>query len=150
LKHFKENRHKFLPEILAMCDFSTHHCSRIKYVVKIHKIDHDNFMFIIRIPYMFIQGCIQKFLDWLPGVRTVNGTDLCHWVQLYHYFVSQFSEFCHHNPLCYCSASVCCCLFCYQLSLETFGYTLVHIIRSLCPIHHFSDHPSLAFNTIPS
>jgi hypothetical protein len=25
-----------------------------------------------------IQGCIQKFLDWLPGARTANGTALCH------------------------------------------------------------------------
>jgi hypothetical protein len=23
-----------------------------------------------------IQGCIQKFLDWLPGARTANGTAL--------------------------------------------------------------------------
>jgi hypothetical protein len=62
-----------------------------------------------------IQECIQKFLDWLPGARTANGTVLCHEVQLYHYFVSQFSEFYHHNPLCYFSRSVCCCcfLFCY-------------------------------------
>jgi len=25
-----------------------------------------------------IQGCIQKFPDWPPGVRTANGTALCH------------------------------------------------------------------------
>jgi len=25
-----------------------------------------------------IQGCIEKFPDWLPGVRTANGTALCH------------------------------------------------------------------------
>jgi len=24
------------------------------------------------------QGCIQKFPDWPPGARTVNGTALCH------------------------------------------------------------------------
>jgi len=24
------------------------------------------------------QGHIQKFPDWLPGVRTANGTALCH------------------------------------------------------------------------
>jgi hypothetical protein len=46
-------------------------------------------------------------------------------VQLYRYFVSQSSEFCHHNPLCCFWMSVCC-LFRYQLSPETFGYTLVH------------------------
>jgi hypothetical protein len=45
-------------------------------------------------------------------------------VQLYRYFVSQSSEFCHHNPLCCFSTSVCC-LFRYRLSPETFGYTLV-------------------------
>jgi hypothetical protein len=25
-----------------------------------------------------IQGCIEKFPDWLPGVRTANGTALYH------------------------------------------------------------------------
>jgi hypothetical protein len=45
---------------------------------------------------------------------------------VYHYFMSQSSEFCHHNPLCCFSVSECCCLFHYQLSLETFGYTLVY------------------------
>jgi hypothetical protein len=44
----------------------------------------------------------------------------------YRYFVSQSSEFCHHNPLCCFSTSVCyCCLFRYRPSPETFGYTLV-------------------------
>jgi len=33
-------------------------------------------------------------------------------VQLYHYLVSQSSEFCHHNPLCCFSTSVCCCCYC--------------------------------------
>jgi hypothetical protein len=37
--------------------------------------------------YLVLQGCIQKFLDQLPGVRTAYGTALCHWV--YCYFVSQ-------------------------------------------------------------
>jgi hypothetical protein len=35
-----------------------------------------------------IRGFIQKFLDWPPGARTENGTALCHYVQLYRYFVS--------------------------------------------------------------
>jgi hypothetical protein len=43
---------------------------------------------------------------------------------IYRYFVSQSSQFCHHNPMCCFSMSVYC-LFCYQLSPETFGYTLV-------------------------
>jgi hypothetical protein len=25
-----------------------------------------------------LQGCIPKFSDWPPGVRTANGTALCH------------------------------------------------------------------------
>jgi hypothetical protein len=33
--------------------------------------------------------CIQKFPDWPPAARTANGTALCHWVQLYGYFVSE-------------------------------------------------------------
>jgi len=38
-------------------------------------------------------------------------------VQLYRYFVSQSSEFCRHNPLCYFLMSVycCSCLFRYNL-----------------------------------
>jgi hypothetical protein len=61
--------------------------------------------------------CIQKFLNWPPGARTANGIALCHQVQLYHYFMSQSSEFCHHNRLCCFSMSVCCCccLFYYRL-----------------------------------
>jgi len=40
--------------------------------------------------------------------------------------VSQSSDFCHHNPLCCFSTSVYyCCLFHYQLSPGTFGYTPV-------------------------
>jgi hypothetical protein len=70
-----------------------------------------------------IRGCIQKFPDWSPGARTANGIAL----QLHSYFVSQSSEFCLHNPL-YCSPTsvYCCCLFCYRLSSETFGYILVY------------------------
>jgi hypothetical protein len=35
-------------------------------------------------------------------------------------------SFCPRDPLCCFSASVCCCLFRYRLSPETFGYTLVY------------------------
>jgi hypothetical protein len=59
--------------------------------------------------------CIQTFPDWPPGARTANGIALCHWVQLYRYFVSQSSEFCRRNPLCCFSTSVYCCLFRYRL-----------------------------------
>jgi hypothetical protein len=51
---------------------------------------------------------------------------------LYRYIVSQSSEFCRHNALCYFSTGVCCyCfrLFCYRFSPETFGYTLVWTYR---------------------
>jgi hypothetical protein len=75
-----------------------------------------------------IRGCIQKFLDWPPRARTENGTALSHYVQLYRYFVSQSSEFGRHNPLCCFSTSVYCCLFCYGLSPETLGYTLVFML----------------------
>jgi len=59
-------------------------------------------------------------------------------VQFYRYFVSQSSEFCHHNPLYCFSTSICCYLFRYRLSPETFGYVLVysHIpIPATCPAH---------------
>jgi len=48
-------------------------------------------------------------------------------VQLYRYFVSQFSDFCRHNPSCCFSTSVYCCnrIFHYRLSPETFWYTLI-------------------------
>jgi hypothetical protein len=77
-----------------------------------------------------IRGCIKKFPDWLSGARTLDGTALCHKVQLYRYFVSQSSEFCSHNPLCRFSTSVYCCkrIFLYRLSPETFGYNLVYIM----------------------
>jgi hypothetical protein len=47
-------------------------------------------------------------------------------VYLYRYSVSQYNEFCRHNPLCCFSTSVYCCLFRYRLIPGTFGYTLVH------------------------
>jgi hypothetical protein len=77
---------------------------------------------------MFYMRMYQKFPDWPLGARTANGTALCHYVQLYHYYVSQSNEFCRHNPLCYFSTSVYFyyCLFRYLLSPETFGYTLVY------------------------
>jgi len=58
-----------------------------------------------------INECIQKFSDWPPRVRTANGIGLYHYVQLYHYFVSQSSEFFCHNPLYCFSVSVCCCVY---------------------------------------
>jgi hypothetical protein len=59
----------------------------------------------------------------------------------------EFSEFCHHNPLCCFSTSVYCCkhIFCYQLSPETFGYTLVF---SMTGSNEYLDHTSGFFHLI--
>jgi hypothetical protein len=78
-----------------------------------------------------LRGCIQKFLDWLPGARTANGTALCHYVKLCRSFVSQSSEFWSHNTLCCFSTSNTKCkhIFPYRLSLEAFGYTLVYKLK---------------------
>jgi hypothetical protein len=58
-------------------------------------------------------------------------------MQLYHYFVSQSSEFCHHNTLLCFSTSVYCCLFRYRFSPETFGYTIVQrlTVEARAPSH---------------
>jgi hypothetical protein len=75
-----------------------------------------------------LRECIQKFPDWPPGARTASGTPLCHYMQLYGYFVNKSSEFCRHNPLhCFSTNNTKCKrTFRYQLSRETSGYTLVH------------------------
>jgi hypothetical protein len=75
-----------------------------------------------------IRQCIQKFQDRPPGTRTANGTALCHLVQLYRYFVSQFIVLCRHNPLKGTATSNTKGkrIFHYRLSPETFGYTIVH------------------------
>jgi hypothetical protein len=74
-----------------------------------------------------IRGCIQKFPDWPPGARTIIGTVLCHYLQLYRYFVNQSSDFCRHNPVCCLSTSVYCCycLFRYDSVRKLFGHTVV-------------------------
>jgi hypothetical protein len=53
-------------------------------------------------------------------------------MQLYPYFVSQSSEFCRHNSLCYLSTSNTKGkrIFRYRLSPETFGYILVYRVPS--------------------
>jgi hypothetical protein len=92
-----------------------------------------------------ILGCIQKFPDWPPGARTANGIALCHYVQLYHYFMSQSYEFCVHNPLCcfWTSSTKGKPIFHYRLSPETFGYTLVYACRHFpllnCPMMDWSS-----------
>jgi len=99
----------------------------------------------------FRTSCLER------GLQMVQ---LCHKVQLYRYFVSQSSEFCCYNPLCFFSTSVCCCCcsFRYQLSQETFRYTLVSAMfvtllpqwQSACGIlknetRHFSNFDQLGF-----
>jgi hypothetical protein len=101
--------------------------------------------------YFNIRGCIQKFPDLPPGARTANGTTLCYYVQLYRHFVSQSSEFCRHNTICFFSTGVycyccccCCCLFRYRLSPETFGRTLVscgHFFQNR-DIQNYTSHSS--------
>jgi hypothetical protein len=75
----------------------------------------------------FIRGRIQKSPDWPLRARTANGAALCHLVQLYRYSVSQSSEFCRRNPLCYflTSNTKGKHMFLYRLSPETFGHALV-------------------------
>jgi hypothetical protein len=73
-----------------------------------------------------VRGCIQKFPNWPPGARTASGAALCHYIQLYRYFVSRCSKFCRHNPLsCFLTCDYSCCLFRYRINPETFGCTLV-------------------------
>jgi hypothetical protein len=86
-----------------------------------------------------VSEIMQTFPDWPPGARTANGKALCHYVELYRYFVSQSSEFCSHNPLCCFLTSVYCCyccLFRYGLRPETFGYTLVSHIEGRLQIQN--------------
>jgi hypothetical protein len=67
--------------------------------------------------------------------------------------MSQFSEFCRHNPLCCSSTSVCCCccLFRYRLSPETFGYTLVCLLKVMRkqPQYQFRSPPPRIMVVIP-
>jgi hypothetical protein len=85
-----------------------------------------------------LRGRIEKFQDWPPGARTANGTALCHSVQLYRYFVSQYSEFCRHKPLCCFSTSAYYYYYYYYLfiyfvidsvwkRLDTLSYMLLEI-----------------------
>jgi len=51
-------------------------------------------------------------------------------VQLYRYFMSQFSEFCRHNPLRCFSASACCCCV----------YFVIDSVRKLLDITSYTTH----------
>jgi hypothetical protein len=55
---------------------------------------------------------IQKLPDWPPGSRTANDAVSATRCSCDRYFVSQCSEICLHNPLCFFSMSVCCCCCC--------------------------------------
>jgi hypothetical protein len=89
---------------------------------------------IFTFPSKSLQGCIQKFLDCLPCMRTASGTALCQYVQLYHYFVSQSSEFYHHNPLCcfWMSSTKDKCIFRYWLSPETWIHPCISCLSDVC------------------
>jgi hypothetical protein len=112
--------------ISSMCATCPAHLTALNFISQTITIRQRKLNFYIEIPHSgecwtkkcnfffflqkySLQGCIQKFLHCLPGVRTANGTALCHSMQLYHYFVSQSTEFCHHNTLHYFSTSVYCC-----------------------------------------
>jgi hypothetical protein len=72
----------------------------------------------------------MELVTFVSAAITANGTALCHWIQLYRYFVSQSSEFCSHNPLCCFSTSNTKGkrIFRYRLSPETLGYTLLSCV----------------------
>jgi hypothetical protein len=78
------------------------------------------------------QNCYTSVYPKVSGLAAWS--ENCKWYSslplgavFYRYFMSQSSEFCHHNPLCFFSTSVYCCfcLFRCRLSPETFGYSLV-------------------------
>jgi len=54
-------------------------------------------------------GCVSKSFRTGRLERELQMVQLalCHYVQLYRYFVNESSEFCRHNPLC-CLSSACC------------------------------------------
>jgi hypothetical protein len=82
--------------------------------------------------YIFKHRCCTSLYPKVSGLaawsENCKCTVLCHWVQLYCYFVSQSSKSGRHNPLSCFWTSVYCCkrIFRYRLSPETFGYSLVY------------------------
>jgi hypothetical protein len=97
------------------------------------KNNYDNYATVTTDFWSSIRECNQKFPYWQRVARTANGTALCHYVQLYRYFVSHSIEFCIHNPLCRFSTSNAKGkrTFRYRLSPETFGYTLVQLFLDI-------------------
>jgi hypothetical protein len=85
-----------------------------------------------------------------------NGTALCHYVQLYRYFVSHSSEFCRHGPLCCFSTSVYCCLLFISSTQSGNFWIYPHIgtWNHFCPEKEFltlevaSDSPSSRLKVI--
>jgi len=67
---------------------------------------------------------VSRLAAWSNNCKRYSSLPL---VQLYRYFLSQYSEFCRHNPLCFFSTSVYFCkhISRYRLSPETSAYTLV-------------------------
>jgi len=76
-------------------------------------------------PQWYMRECpnISGLAAWSKNYKCYSSLPLHAVISLF----CESSKFCHHNPLCCFSAIIyCCCLFCYQLSLETFGYILIY------------------------
>jgi len=80
------------------------------------------------VKYTRVYPKVSGLTAWSENCKTANGTALCHLLQLYRYFLSQFRDL-----LCCLSTSVycCCCIF-RSDSPENFGYTLVCIYIYMC------------------
>jgi hypothetical protein len=76
--------------------------------------------------YTWVYPKVSGLAAWSENCKWYSSLPLGTVVSL---FVSQFSEFCRHNPSYCFSMSVyrCCCFFRYPLNPETFGYVLVFI-----------------------
>jgi hypothetical protein len=80
------------------------------------------------IPNTFLYKVYTRVYPKVSGLAAWRENCKCYRsLPLYRYFVSQYSEFCRHNPLCGFSTGVYCCkgIFRYRLSPETFGHTLL-------------------------
>jgi hypothetical protein len=112
-REFQNVTNDFSPPRLFQCSFIAHKILPITDLIsnrpqnnershEFHSAEFTKSPDITKKIHIFVNTgrCIQKFPDWPPGARTANGTALCHYVQLYRYFVSQSSEFWRHNPLC--------------------------------------------------
>jgi hypothetical protein len=92
----------------------------------------DSVSLLFSVPVLLYPTCHTKVYPEVSGLAAWS--ENCEWYSslppgaVYYYFVDQSSEFCRHNALCCFSTSVYYCkhTFRYQLSPETFGYTLLY------------------------